>query len=151
MSSQESLPIPQPPPKFLLGNLPDIDPTNTPASFWRLAEIYGPIFQLKLPGRKVIVCSSYELVNDLCDASRFEKPIGGALEQVRVLTKDGLFTAYPGEHNWGVAHRLLMPVFGPIGIRKMFDGMMDIASQMLLRWDRFGPNHEIVCSDDFTR
>jgi cytochrome P450/NADPH-cytochrome P450 reductase len=52
---------------------------------------------------------------------------------------------------WGVAHRLLMPVFGPMGIRKMFDDMMDIATQMLLRWDRFGPGHEISCSDDFTR
>jgi cytochrome P450/NADPH-cytochrome P450 reductase len=33
----------------------------------------------------------------------------------------------------------------------MFGGMMDIASQLLLRWDRFGPDHEILCSDDFTR
>jgi cytochrome P450/NADPH-cytochrome P450 reductase len=33
----------------------------------------------------------------------------------------------------------------------MFPGMMDIASQMLLKWDRLGPDHEIVCSDDFTR
>lgn len=38
-----------------------------------------------------------------------------------------------------------------MGIRKMFDDMMDIATQMLLRWDRFGPEHEISCSDDFTR
>lgn len=97
-SQEESYPIPQPPPKFLLGNLPDIDPTNTPASLWRLAEIYGPIFRLDLPSRKVIVCSSQELVNDLCDASRFEKPVDGVLEEVRALTGDGLFTAYPGEH-----------------------------------------------------
>ena len=50
-----------------------------------------------------------------------------------------------------MAHRLLMPVFGPMGIRKMFDDMMDVSTQMLLRWDRFGPEHEILCSDDFTR
>jgi cytochrome P450 / NADPH-cytochrome P450 reductase len=99
MASEEaSLPIPQPPTKFLLGNLGEIDPTNAAASMWRLADIYGPIFRLDMTTRKVIVCSSYELVNDLCDASRFEKPIGGALEEVRALTKDGLFTAYPGEH-----------------------------------------------------
>jgi cytochrome P450/NADPH-cytochrome P450 reductase len=55
------------------------------------------------------------------------------------------------DQEWGVAHRLLMPVFGPMGIRKMFDDMMDITTQMLLRWDRFGPEHEIYCSDDFTR
>lgn len=28
---------------------------------------------------------------------------------------------------------------------------MDIASQMLLRWERFGPDNEILCSDEFTR
>ena len=106
-----------------------------------MADLYGEIFRLDLAGRRVVVCSSHELVNDLCDSERFEKPVSGALEQVRVLTKDGLFTAYPGEHNWGVAHRLLMPVFGPMGIRKMFGGMMDISSQMLLQWDRFGPDH----------
>lgn len=95
---EDGLPIPQPPTQFLLGNLKDIDPTNTAASLWRLADIYGPIFRLDLARRKVVVCSSHELVNDLCDANRFEKPIGGALEEVRALTGDGLFTAYPGEH-----------------------------------------------------
>lgn len=99
MSSQDkSLPIPQPPTKFLIGNLGDIDPTNAPASMWRLADIYGAIFKLSLAGRTTIVCSSYELVNDLFDWDRFEKPISAALEEVRALTKDGLFTAYPGEH-----------------------------------------------------
>jgi cytochrome P450 / NADPH-cytochrome P450 reductase len=38
-----------------------------------------------------------------------------------------------------------------MGIRKMFGGMMDLVSQMVLRWDRLGPNNEILCSDDFTR
>jgi cytochrome P450/NADPH-cytochrome P450 reductase len=62
---------------------------------------------------------------------------------------------------------LLIPVFGPMGIRKvrmmialhsivltiaqMFPGMMDIVTQMLLKWDRLGPDNEILCSDDFTR
>jgi cytochrome P450 / NADPH-cytochrome P450 reductase len=94
----ESLPIPQPPPSFLLGNLKDIDPSNAPASMWRLADIYGPIFKLSLAGRNTIVVSSYELVNDLFDWNRFEKPVNGALNEVRTLTGDGLFTARPGEH-----------------------------------------------------
>jgi cytochrome P450/NADPH-cytochrome P450 reductase len=97
-SNKGSLPIPQPPAKFLLGNLHDIDPANAPASMWRLADLYGEIFRLDLAGNKIVVCSTHELVNDLCDASRFEKPVGAVLKEVRVLTKDGLFTAYPGEH-----------------------------------------------------
>ncbi|CAN9381285.1 unnamed protein product [Alternaria alternata] len=151
--SSESLPIPQPHPHLFVGNFAEIDPNDAPGSFQRLADIYGEIYQLELPGRdgKLIVVSSYDTINDCCDSERFEKPINATLEEVRALTGDGLFTAYPGEKAWGVAHRLLMPVFGPMGIRKMFDGMMDISTQMLLRWDRFGPEHEIECSDDFTR
>jgi len=151
--STGSVPIPQPPPHLFIGNISEIDPTNAPSSFQRLADIYGEIYQLDLPGRKgkVVVISSYDTINDVCDAERFEKPINTTLEEIRALTGGGLFTAYPGEKAWGVAHRLLMPVFGPMGIRKMFGDMMDVATQMLLRWDRFGPEHEILCSDDFTR
>lgn len=153
MSSSESCPIPQPPTHFFIGNIADVDPTDAPGSFQRLAEIYGEAFQLAIPGRagKVVVVSSHETINDCCDADRYEKHVDGTLKEVRVLTGDGLFSAYAGEKAWGVAHRLLMPVFGPMGIRKMFDPMMDCTTQMLLRWDRFGPDHQILCSDDFTR
>lgn len=43
-----------------------------------------------------------------------------------------------------------MPIFGPMGVRKMLPDMIDIASQMIAKWDRLGPNNEIVASDDFT-
>jgi cytochrome P450/NADPH-cytochrome P450 reductase len=32
----------------------------------------------------------------------------------------------------------------------MFPQMIDIISQMILRWDRFGPDYEINLSEDFT-
>ncbi|KAL5412471.1 hypothetical protein PMIN06_008411 [Paraphaeosphaeria minitans] len=150
MASQEPIPIPQPPPSLLFGNVGDLDPTNISASMWHLAEVYGEIFKLKLGGRTLVVCSSYETVNDCCDWSRFGKQVSGSLKEVRALTGDGLFTAHTEEHNWGVAHRILMPVFGPMGIRKMWGGMMDIISQMLLRWDRFGPDNVLDTSAEFT-
>ena len=95
----DSCPIPQPPTHYFVGNVPDIDPTDAPGSFTRLAEIYGEIFQLDLPGRarKTIIVSSYDTISDCCDWDRFEKPIDGTLKQVRALTGDGLFTSYPGE------------------------------------------------------
>lgn len=30
-----------------------------------------------------------------------------------------------------------MPAFGPAGIREMFSGMADIASQLVLKWERY--------------
>lgn len=56
-----------------------------------------------------------------------------------------------GEENWGIAHRVLMPAFGPLSIRNMFNEMHDIATQLTLKWARYGPEAQIVVTDDFTR
>jgi cytochrome P450 / NADPH-cytochrome P450 reductase len=69
-----------------------------------------------------IFVANHAIANELCDEKRFRKSVTGALEQVRNAAKDGLFTAYPGEHNWEIAHRILMPAFGPLSIRGMYDG-----------------------------
>lgn len=50
-----------------------------------------------------------------------------------LIMAKGLFTAYPHEENWGIAHRILIPAFGPISIRGMFDGMSDIVSQLVTK------------------
>ena len=83
--------------------------------------------------------------------SRFSKKIHAVLEQVRNGVGDGLFTAYPGEHNWAVAHRILMPAFGPLSIRGMFDDMHDVAVQLCMKWARLGPEYAIQTTEDFTR
>jgi len=87
--------IPQPPTHLLglVGNIPDLDINNASASFTRLAKIYGPIYQLNLFGKKLIVLSSQKYVNEVCDETRFEKVIAGALLALRPVVKDGLFTA----------------------------------------------------------
>lgn len=146
-------PIPQPPTHLygFLGNIPDVDPSFAQRSIWRLADLYGPIFKLDFLKRKTVILSSYELVKEVLDDEKFEKVITGPQLELRPLTKDGLFTAFPTEPNWHKAHRTLMPVFGPLGVRKMFPEQLDIASQMILKWDRLGPDHIIQTSDDFTR
>lgn len=64
--------------------------------------------------------NSYALVNELSDEKRFKKKVGSALDQVRNLVGDGLFTvsivimmhislatdsfqAHNEEPNWGIA------------------------------------------------
>lgn len=151
-ASNEVIPIPQPPKRLfgLLGNLPDVDPSFPARSMWRLADLYGPIFKLDLQKSFVFV-SNQKLVNEVCDETRFEKMPSVGLIEIRALLGDGLFSSFPGEPNWGKAHRTLVPAFGPLGIRKMFDDMLDISSQLVLKWDRLGPDHAIECSDDLTR
>jgi cytochrome P450/NADPH-cytochrome P450 reductase len=90
-------------------------------------------------------------LNEVCDEKRFTKLVTGGLKEIRNGIADGLFTAHTGEHNWGVAHRVLMSAFGPLSIRSMFDEMHDIASQLVVKWARFGPKEKINVTDDFTR
>lgn len=103
-------PIPHPPEQWLIGNAGEIDPTFFVSSVWRLADIYGPIYSLKLFGRTVVVVSSHELVDEVCDESRFEKTTKGNLETLRALVGSGLFTAYSDEH---VSAHLRPEMFSP--------------------------------------
>ncbi|WP_367301614.1 cytochrome P450, partial [Arthrobacter globiformis] len=99
----------------------------------------------------MIAVSSQELVNEICDETRFGKVLGISLRQVRDFIGDGLFTAETEEPNWQKAHRILMPAFGPKALTQMFAGMDDILEQLLLKWERLGPTARIDFSDNATR
>ncbi|MEO8247926.1 MAG: cytochrome P450 [Burkholderiales bacterium] len=143
--------VPQPPLKPIVGNLTELDSAMPIQSMMRLAKEYGPLYKLNLVGRDVYVASSQVLVNELCDETRFNKRIHGPLNEIRAFAGDGLFTAYNSEPNWAKAHRLLMPAFGPVGVRSMFDRMVDIAHQMFVKWERLGPSAVIDVADNMTR
>ncbi|KAI9019699.1 cytochrome P450 family protein [Hyaloraphidium curvatum] len=148
-TAAEAVVFPGPPPTRIIGNLRDID-TNAPVwSLVRLAKQYGPIFKLKLK-QDFIVISSQELCNELCDVTRFDKRVHPALHHVRNISQ-GLFTSETSDPEWGIAHRILMPMFGPNALKDMFPGMLDIAEQMFLKWEREGPDHVFEASDNFTR
>ncbi|KAE9394063.1 cytochrome P450 [Gymnopus androsaceus JB14] len=91
MSSQ----IPQPPGYPFVGNIFSLNNDVPAHGFHELAQQYGEIYQLNLIGRQVIFVSSYALVNELSDDSRFRKSVG-----------------FNDESSWGIAHRLLVPAFG---------------------------------------
>lgn len=141
--------IPQPPERLLVGNLLDIDRQEAIQSLRRLAHLYGLIFQLRLI-KLVCFASSRVIVNQLCDENKFEKMLSSALVQVRSFAGDGLFTAYTGEHNWDLAHRILVPAFGPLAIKKMQPMMMEIISQMLLFWEHHA-GQPFEAADQYTR
>lgn len=143
--------IPQPRPAPLVGNIPDLDPDMPIQSMMRLAREHGPIFRMHMPGRDMLVVSSQELVNELCDETRFDKKVHAPLHHIRGFAGNGLFTADTADPDWAKAHRILMPVFGPAALRDMFPGMLDIAEQLLLKWERQGPEQRIDVVDNTTR
>lgn len=74
-----------------------MDPSFFAKSIWRLADLYGPIFQLDMINRKMVVISNYELCREVLNDDKYEKIVSGGLKEVRAVAKDGLFTAYGDE------------------------------------------------------
>ncbi|KAH8678189.1 cytochrome P450 [Xylariales sp. PMI_506] len=147
----ETTPIPEPPALPFLGHATSIDTELPLRTFLEFADKYGEVFRLRLPGRNMVMVSSHRLIDEVSDETRFKKVPSGPLEQIRNGVHDGLFTARLEEPNWGIAHRVLMPAFGPVSIRGMFDEMHDIATQLTMKWARYGSSNPIMVTDDFTR
>ncbi|KAG8773913.1 hypothetical protein FRC12_002252, partial [Ceratobasidium sp. 428] len=145
-----STPIPQPPAIPFIGNVKSIDAELPVNSFLLLAKQYGEIYKLDMLGKEVVVVNSVALAQEVLDEKRFHKTLNAPLVEVDNMGT-GLFTARHGDPEWGIAHRVLMPIFGPLSIREMFDDMYDILSQLCLKWERFGPMHSIQSNSDFSR
>ncbi|MEM1246407.1 MAG: cytochrome P450 [Acidobacteriota bacterium] len=143
--------IPHPPEKLLLGNVLDLGPSTQVQDMMKLAEQYGDIFSLQIGGRRLIVVSSFELVDELCDESRFDKRVWAPLQNVRGFAGDGLFTAHTFEPNWKKAHNILMPHFGQAAMKGYHPMMLDIALQLVERGNRLNPSDEIDVADTMTR
>jgi cytochrome P450/NADPH-cytochrome P450 reductase len=151
IDTRDTVPIPQPRGYPLVGNISDFDPDQPTASFMNLAREYGEIVSLTLFGQRRIFLNSVALLGEVCDEKRFNKSVGAALNELRAGIHDGLFTAHHGEKNWEIAHRVLVPAFGPLHMKDMFDDMKDICSQLVLKWARMGPEYCVPAADDFTR
>jgi cytochrome P450/NADPH-cytochrome P450 reductase len=151
MSSWTTKTIPQPKPHLLLGNAPDIDPKASIQSMMKLARENGPIFRITAPGTEIIIVSSQELVNEVCDETRFDKRVSRPLLLQRDITGPTLFTSHTQEPDWHRGHRALQPGFGVAVLRTMVDSMWDIAEQLLLKWERLEDGTPIDVSDDMTR
>lgn len=142
--------VPHPPIWPVIGTLPSIDVNQTIKSIVELSETYGRFFLMTAGGHDFYVCGSYEMVKHLNDEARFQKNVHLPLEHLRPLVGDALFTAYPGEPNWDIAHRVLVPVFGPLSLKKMQPMMVDVLAQMLMHWEHTA-GQPFSAADQFTR
>jgi cytochrome P450/NADPH-cytochrome P450 reductase len=137
---------------MLVGNLLDVAGATPLQNMMRLARQYGPIFQLDIAGRAtVVVVSSCSLVDELCDDQRFDKSLGAGLRHVRAFAGDGLFTSWTYEPNWHKAHTVLLPTFSMQAMRGYLPLMVDIATQLIQKWERTNPEDEIDVPADMTR
>lgn len=116
-----------------------------------LGEMYGPLFYGDWSGvRKLYVCS-LDLVDELCDETRFAKNLTKPLASLRPLADDGLFTAFHGEPNWQKAHDVLLPGFSYAGLRNYHAAMLDINGELITRWDASIGRNSVNVSDDLQK
>jgi cytochrome P450 / NADPH-cytochrome P450 reductase len=149
-SSNRLSPIPRPPTKPVVGNMLSLDATAPIQHMMRLAKELGPIYWLDMMGAPLVVVSGADLVDEISDEKRFDKSVRGSLRRVRAVGGDGLFTAHTNEPNWSKAHNILMTPFGNRAMQSYHPSMLDIAEQLVKKWERMNADDEIDVVHDTT-
>jgi cytochrome P450/NADPH-cytochrome P450 reductase len=149
-STNRLSPIPHPPKQPVVGNMLSLDSIAPTQGLMRMARELGPIFWLDMMGTPLVVVSGHDLVDELSDEKRFDKAVKGSLRRVRAVAGDGLFTAYTNEPNWSKAHNILMQPFGNRAMQSYHPSMVDIAEQLVKKWERLNADDEIDVVHDMT-
>src|SRR5437763_299108 len=151
MASPNKLnPIPHPPKKPVVGNMLSLDPNAPVQHLVRLTKELGPIFWLDMMGAPLVIVAGHDLIDELSDEKRFDKAVRGSLRRVRAVGGDGLFTADTNEPNWSKAHNILLQPFGNRAMTSYHPSMVDIAEQLVKKWDRLNGDEEIDVVHDMT-
>jgi len=151
MASPNKLsPIPHPPKKPVVGNMLSLDSNAPVQDLVRLTKELGPIFWLDMMGAPLVIVSGHDLIHELSDEKRFDKAVRGSLRRVRAVGGDGLFTADTNEPNWGKAHNILLQPFGNRAMTSYHPSMVDIAEQLVKKWERLNGDEEIDVVHDMT-
>ncbi len=149
-STNKLSPIPHPPTRPVVGNMLSLDLTTPIQHMMRLARELGPIYWLDMMGAPLVVVSGADLVDEISDEKRFDKSVRGSLRRVRAVGGDGLFTAHTNEPNWSKAHNILMTPFGNRAMQSYHPSMLDIAEQLVKKWERMNADDEIDVVHDTT-
>jgi cytochrome P450 / NADPH-cytochrome P450 reductase len=149
-STNRLSPIPHPPKKPVVGNMLSLDANAPVQHLVRLTKELGPIFWLDMMGAPLVIVSGHDLIEELSDEKRFDKAVRGSLRRVRAVGGDGLFTADTSEPNWSKAHNILMQPFGNRAMQSYHPSMVDIAEQLVKKWERLNGDEEIDVVHDMT-
>lgn len=136
----------------VVGSLFALDLSSPGESLIGLYKSYNEIYHLQLKDNLTVVCTQ-KLINEICDDDRFRKSASArALVNLHPIGGDGLFTAASDSAVWAAAHRILMPVFGPVGVANMHPAMLDIALQLTAKLERIDSGRrEWVVAEEMTR
>ena len=142
-------PVPHPARKPIVGNLLSIGSDSPVPDMWKIAQELGGIYWLDMPGMPVIVISDHKLVDELGDEKRFDKSTNGALRRLRAASH-GLFTSDTDEPTWSKPHNILLANFSQRAMQAYHPMMLDIAEQLVTKWERLNFDDEVDVTRDMT-
>jgi cytochrome P450/NADPH-cytochrome P450 reductase len=136
----------------LLGNLFDIDAHSPLEQMARMAGEYGPLYKITIPSGVRLLVSGADLVDEVCDDTRFDKLVSGGLANLRSSAVGvGLFTSDTDDPLWHRAHNILISPFSLQSMRDYMPKMLDIAEQLMEKWARLNPDEDVDVPADMTR
>ncbi|MFI9275874.1 bifunctional cytochrome P450/NADPH--P450 reductase [Kitasatospora sp. NPDC052896] len=136
----------------VLGNIRELSQGNPIENMMELARRYGPIYRLQTPGGDRVIISGFDLVDEVCDDTRFDKLVTSGLANLRGSgISTGLFTADTDDPLWHRAHNILMPPFSMQAMRDYLPMMLDLAGQLMDKWARLNPDDDVDVAADMTR
>lgn len=127
MASEARNNIPSPRGLPFLGNVFELESDLPIRELHRLLSVYGPIVKLNILGQEQIIVGDVALLEECCDETRFRKGFADGIDTQRNddAQPKGLFsTPWEEGDDWQIAHRVLMPAFGPLAIQAMFPEMV---------------------------
>ena len=77
--------IPEPKRQPIVGNMLSIDANAPLQGMMEMTRSLGPIFRLDMMGTPLVIASGADIVEELCDESRFGKTVRGPLRRIRAI------------------------------------------------------------------
>lgn len=145
--------IPHPPHRLpVLGDLIGMNPLAPVQSLLQTGRNLGPISVRKGLGMELVTVGEADLVAELNDDTRFSKQVALHISKLRPISGDALFTAQNDEPNWQLAHDILGPAFTREAMHGYHTIMLDVARELLTRWDAAADRgHRVDVTADTTR
>ena len=132
LRAYEDLPGPRGLPFF--GNALQLDVPRLHQQYERWSREFGPLFKLKLPGRRVLVVADHEMVaavlRDRPDGFARSSKIG------EIWTELGLPQGVFGANGdvWKRQRRMVMAGFDPAHVKRYYPSMVAVSQRLSARW-----------------
>ncbi|KNE66288.1 hypothetical protein AMAG_10515 [Allomyces macrogynus ATCC 38327] len=103
----------------------------------KLTAELGPTFALTIFGRRIVVTSDADVVEQVMyESPFFTKKIAGLLGEIQPVGGRGLFTSDTSDPLWAKAHKLLIPGFGTAPLKQYVPEMNHVTQQLTAAIDQ---------------